>query len=227
MLSEAASIRRNARAVPGLLLWLDASSLSAEGNVTSWANLAGGTDAVPQSQLGCPQFSRTGLAGRPAVLFNGAYDAMTLPYLAPGSSWVAFAVLRRDGGPTYSTVFQVLSGSGAQAAQLAINNDSTKGPVQVSSSGSHRKGGSFGTGVARILTVTGSSIKQNNVSATTSSISSPFTAAGTASMIAAANSTAPSRFFAGAISEIRLYSSLSAGQEASIYAELAEKWGVS
>ena len=217
MLSTAASIRRNPRAVSGLLLWLDAKSITQDGPLDSW-----GVASAPS------KFSRpTAILGQyPAVQFDGEYAYLTLPQITPESTWKAFIVGSRAGGSTYSTILQLLSGASTQAAMVASNNDATQGPVLVSSGSTHVKGGSLATGQRRILTVGPSLVKQNNVAASTSVISSPITVTGSLSMIGAANSNAPIRFFDGTINEIRLYSSLTASQEASIYAELAEKWGV-
>ena len=219
MLSIAASISR-VSTVPGLLLWLDARSLPAPGPVSSW-----GVASAPSAN-NYPTYSATGLNGRPAVIFDGENDCMTLPLISAGSSWVAFVVCRRDGGGAYGQILSALSSANTLSAGLAINDDATKGPLQASSASAHVMGGEFATGQPRILTMSPTALKQNNVAASAVSMSSPFTAAGTLSMLGAANSSAPSRFFAGAISELRLYSSLTAGQEASIYAELAGKWGI-
>jgi hypothetical protein len=217
MLSTAASIRRNPRAVSGLLLWLDAESIDKDGPLDSW-----GVASAPS------KFSRpTATLGQyPAVQFDGEYAYLTLPQITPGSTWKAFIVGSRAGGSTYGTILQLLSGASTQAAMVASNNDATQGPVLVSSGSTHIKGGVLATGTRRILTVGPSLVKQNNVAASTSVVSSPITVTGSLSMIGAANSNAPIRFFDGAINEIRVYSSLTASQEASIYAELAEKWGV-
>lgn len=217
MLSLAASIRRNPRAGPGLLLWLDAKSIAQDGPLDSW-----GVASAPS------QFSRpTAILGQyPAVQFDGEYAYLRLPQINPGSTWRAFVVGSRAGGSTYGTIFQLLSGASTQAAMVASNNDATQGPILVSSGSTHVKGGALATGQRRILTIGPSLVKQNNVAASTSVVSSPITVTGSLSMIGAANSNAPIRFFDGAINEIRLYSSLTASQEASIYAELAEKWGV-
>jgi hypothetical protein len=217
MLSTAASIRRNPRAVSGLLLWLDAKSIAQEGPLDSW-----GVASAPS------KFSRpiAVLGQYPAVQFDGEYACLTLPQISPGATWKAFIVGSRAGGSTYGTILQLLSGASTQAAMVASNNDATQGPILVSSGSTHVKGGVLATGAKRILTVGPSLVKQNNVSASTSAVSSPITVTGSLSMIGAANSNAPIRFFDGSINEIRLYSSLTASQEASIYAELAEKWGV-
>lgn len=222
MLSIAASIRRP-RTISGLMLWLDASSIAQEGPLDSWASLAGGIVATAPSKFNRPTVT---LGTRPGVLFDGEYACLTLPQMTPGSSWKAFVVGTRAGGSTYGTILQLLSGSNTQAAMVASNNDATQGPVLVSSGSTHIKGGSLATGTSRILTLGPSTLKQNNVAASTTSTTSPFTASGTLSMIGAANSAAPIRFFDGTINELRLYSSLTAGQEAAVYAELAEKWGV-
>lgn len=214
-----AAARRRSDAAHLLLLWLDAANLADEGAIESW-----GVATAP-SRNNRPTFSRTGLNGRPAVVFDGENDCLSLPQINAGSTWRAFAVLRRDGGQTYGTAFSLLSANNTQSAGLAINNDATKGPIQVSGA-SHHKGGIYATGVPRILTVGPGSIKQNNVAAGVSSISAPFTVSGALSMVGAANSTAPTRFFCGAISELRVYSSLTDSQETAIYRELAEKWGL-
>lgn len=214
----AAAPRRSS--IGGLLLWLDARSLSVPGPIASW-----GVASAPSAN-NYPTYSATGLNGRPAVIFDGENDCMTLPLVAAGSSWVAFVVCRRDGGGAYGQILSALSSANTLSAGLAINDDATKGPLQASSASAHVMGGEFATGQPRILTMSPTALKQNNVAASAVSMSSPFTAAGTLSMLGAANSSAPSRFFAGAISELRLYSSLTAGQEASIYAELAGKWGI-
>lgn len=219
MLSIAASIPR-VRAVPGLLLWLDATTLPTPGPISSW-----GVASAPSAN-NYPTFSPTGLNGRHAVIFDGENDCMTLPLISAGSSWVAFVVCRRDGGGAYGQILAALSSASTLSAGLAINDDATKGPLQASSASAHVRGGEFATGQPRILTMRPTGFKQNNASASSASMSSPFTAAGTLSMLGAANSSAPSRFFTGAISELRVYSSLTAGQEASIYAELAGKWGI-
>ena len=217
MLSTAASIRRNPRAVSGLLLWLDAESIAQAGPLDVW-----GTASAP-SKFNRPTVA---LGQYPEVQFDGEYACLTLPQISPGSTWKAFVVGSRAGGSTYGTILQLLSGANTQAAMVASNNDATQGPILVSSGSTHVKGGVLATGVRRILTVGPGLVKQNNVSATTSSISSPLTVSGSLSMIGAANSSAPVRFFDGSVNEIRLYASLTASQEASIYAELAEKWGV-
>lgn len=222
---QAAAVSRQPGAAGAPVLWLDANDLAIDGPIDAWPSRSGVTATAP-SRNNRPTFSATGLGYRPAVLFDGENDCLSLPTLTTGSSWVALVVCRRDGYQTYGTVFSILSGSNTQAAGLAINNDATKGPVQVSSSAGHNKAGNYSTGVTRILTVSPTVIKQNNVSATVSGISSPFTVSGSLSMIGAANSSTPSRFFCGAIAEVRLYASLTATQEAAVYRELAKKWGV-
>jgi len=217
MLSTAASIRRNPRAVSGLLLWLDAKSIAQEGPLESW-----GVASAP-SKFNRPTVT---LGQYPAVQFDGEYACLTLPQITSGSTWRAFVVGTRAGGSTYGTILQLLSGANTQAAMVASNNDATQGPVLVSSGSTHVKGGVLATGARRILTVGPSLVKQNYVSASTSAVSAPIVVSGSLSMIGAANSSAPIRFFDGSINEIRLYSSLTASQEASIYAELAEKWGI-
>lgn len=222
MLSIAASIRRP-RTIPGLMLCLDASSIAQEGPLDSWVSLGGGVTATAPSKFNRPTAY---LGAKPLVAFDGEYACLTLPQMNPGSSWKAFVVGTRFGGSTYGTIFQLLSSSNTQAAMVASNNDATQGPILVSSGSTHSRGGSLATLQERILTLGPGSLKQNNVTASISSLATPLTVSGTLSMIGAANSAAPIRFFDGTINELRLYSSLTAGQEAAVYAELAEKWGV-
>lgn len=226
----AAVARRSSPALESLSLWLDATSLSQDGPVDSWASAVGGISATAPAQNNRPTFSSSGLLGRPAVVFDGENDCLAFGSLSVGSSWRAFVVCRRDGGPVNATIMSVLSGTNTQAIGAAINNDIAVGPVQLSAGSLHCKAGVFGTGAARILTLSLTSgvlgIKQGNSPASTTSISAPFAVSGSQSLIGAANSTAPTRFFCGAISEIRIYTALTSDQEQSIYAELASKWGI-
>jgi hypothetical protein len=226
----AAAARRNSASTDGLLLWFDAASLSGSGPVSSWRSLTGGVVAVSPADNSRPVLSQSGLNGRPSLQFDGDNDFLVFPAAAIGSSWRAMIVCSRSGSSTYGTVLQVLSGTNAQALAVAINNDATQGPVQVSAGSSHVKGGTFGTASPRILTISiaaGSlSLKNNGTASATSSTTAPHSVSGTQSMIGGANSSSPSRFFSGSISEIRVYESLTAQQEAAEYAALAAKWGL-
>jgi hypothetical protein len=227
---SSAAARQSSVSTDGLLLWFDASSVPMPGPVSSWRSLVGGVAATASSQNSRPVLDPLGLNGRPALVFDGDNDFLSFPLFSIGSSWKAMVVFSRSGQSTYGTLLQVMGSANTQALSIAVNNDATQGPVQVSAGSSHIKGGTFGTGAPRLLTVSIASgvlaLKANNAAAATSSTIAPYAVAGSLSMIGCANSTNPSRFFSGCISEIRVYSSLTAQQEAAEYAALAAKWGL-
>lgn len=214
----------------GILAWFDATQLSVPGPVASWPGRAGGT-ATPPSANNRPTFSLNGLSGRPTVVFDGVNDCLEFPAVT-GTYWSAFLVLRRDQSPTYGTVLQATSPT-AEWAVVALNNDAITGPIQVTSGATTRSGGTYGAAAPRIVSASfsasGIDFKESGVPAvgiTTSTTG--YTYLPGISLIGAARMS-PSllgRFFAGAISEIRVYGSISASQESAIYRELANKWGV-
>lgn len=213
----------------GILAWFDATQLAVAGPIASWPGRAGGTASAP-SINNQPSFSPIGLSGKPAVAFDGVNDCLEFPAQTSGY-WTAFLVLRRDQSPTYGTALQVSDGT-SEWASVALNNDATTGPIQVTSGSTTRSGGSYGAAVPRIISATysasGFTVKESGVTATLATSKTGYTYLPGLSLIGSAR-TSPnllSRFFSGAISEVRLYGSISSSQETAIYQELANKWGV-
>jgi hypothetical protein len=157
------------------------------------------------------------------------------------AGWHLFVVHRRDAGSSYQTLLQVArSDNGYEAAMVALNSDPTYGGLHVGtwgvSTSRYAKGGTVSVGTPSILyaaaSATGSSpdcfsATLGGSSVTLASSTQSYVSTGPQSVIGAAVSYGyRNRQFSGAISEIRAYSSLSAGSAQSVLAELRRKWGV-
>jgi len=213
----------------GIMAWFDATQLATPGPVASWPGRAGGTATAPSAN-NRPTFSSNGLNGRPTVVFDGVNDCLEFPAIT-GTYWTTFLVIRRDQSPTYGTAIQVTSPT-AEWAVVSLNNDASTGPIQVTSGATTKSGGTYGAAIPRIISVSfsasGFSVKESGIAATISTTQAGYSYLQGISLIGAARITPNflGRFFAGAISEIRVYGSIAASQEAAIYQELANKWGV-
>lgn len=213
-------------------LWLDAY-MASPGALASWIDASGSgrgpTQVVVNSR---PTASASAFGGKPGVVFDGGSDFMNLPAWSL-TEFHLFAVIRRDIGDTNGTLFQA-GGSGTESVVVAINDDTSSGPVYVRSGSRIAKGSCLDAGKSRVLyvgaTASGTSPSCFTVADTVqsysmSSTSSAYTSAPTASRLGCAvASGASDRFFTGVIAELLVFTSLQSGASDIMLRRLAQKW---
>ena len=112
MLSNNIIFRRNRFTTSGLQLWLDAalpSTITRDGLglVSRWADKSGrGRDCVQATAAAQPTFQATGIAGLPAINFDGVDDFLpfsdqTLAYIASSSFTIIYVASKPANANTY------------------------------------------------------------------------------------------------------------------------------
>lgn len=116
------------RTIGNLSLWLDASDQPAVG---TWADKSG--NARNASQLATnnqPELALNAIGGRPALLFDGINDCLSIPVISL-AAWHAFAVVN----PTLASQRTVLHLAASTTSVFTLSA-STTGSQVVSASGS-------------------------------------------------------------------------------------------
>lgn len=234
------------RAVSGMEMWFDASdasTISLDVGVRGWSDKSGnGRHAQQTASNSQPALTQNAQAGKPALTFDGHNDSLYIP-VVDVAAWTIFIVCNRTASVTNASLLQLARASfGTETALIALNNDSTIGPILVGSgsTGSHKygKGGSLSVGTPRVLTArwagggtdgaTNYSAWDNGATVTLADSAARPQYSGTGSRIGASwLSGNLQAFYRGQIAEIIVYSTaLSTAERESIERWLTRKWGL-
>ena len=234
------------RTVAGLELWFDASdasTISIDVGVRGWNDKSGNArHALQTASNSQPAWTQNALANKPVLTFDGLNDSLYLPVLDL-SAWTIFIVCNRTAGVTNASILQLAKASfSTESAFVALNNDSSVGPVLVGSgsTGSTRygRGGSLSAGTNRLITArwagsgtdgaTNYSAWDNGATVTLADSASIPQYSGTGSRIGASWSFGNLQaFFRGTIAEILVYSSaLATDQRVAIEQHIMRKWAL-
>lgn len=238
MLRSAIAIRR--RLIPSLAAEFDARNLPATDYVAAWNDSSGnGRHAAQSAYNSRPAWSAAGLGSLPAVVFDGVNDSLSFSRFDLTNATV-IAVVRRDAGATNGTVVDVIQSSTTRdAITLAVNDDSSNGPVLVGrngdGSGFYQRGGTLSLGTPRLLIAqwNGTAYRAWDGSSEitlSNSTTKASAAAGADSRIGAGWSSpagSVTRHFTGAIGYLAISAAvLTDGQRAAVTAALKSEWGI-
>lgn len=233
------------RKLPGLALWYDASDASTVTLATGVRGLAdksgNARNAAQTATNSQPALTPNAIDGKPAMVFDGLNDSLTLPILNI-TAWTVFAVCERTGSGNGTLLQLLASAFGVESLLLGLNDNSTDGPVLVGSSSTgsakYGKGGSLSAGTARVLSAkwpggtfdgaSNYSAWNDGVTITLANSGSAHKASGNDSRIGASwCNGALQAFYRGKIGEIVVYSSaLSDGNRNAVERYLERKWGL-